>query len=358
MLDADAVRAAGGQGGTMTNERIAEIRARLAKLPKEPWSRETHDVVRGDNRYGSDPYNVLVDDDGKAIADSMNSDLRCIEGNCDDGFLDSGTLNAFELFVHAPQDIRDLLEALTSQPAPSADSVKAFRVLIAEKAALGVVNNLKALYPNVPPNLCFPHIYLALLDANVQPPCEPAPSGWQQRIAAMFPYPTTQAADQCKFCGEEHGHKPDCLWQNAVDALPPANASSWQSASSAPEDGLPFLAFGPELADEDFTPDGIVEACYAGDGFIGAIWNNCSDEWMTQPIKFTHWTRVQPPGCPARPPAPEVKDASRHMPERCIECGADVCICDPIVSAVRAELQPLEDALIDAGHKLAKDGER
>jgi hypothetical protein len=29
---------------------------------------------------------------------------------------------------------------------------------------------------------------------------------------------------------------------------------------------------------------------------------------------------------------------------------------DPIVSAVRAELQPLEDALIDAGHKLAKDG--
>jgi hypothetical protein len=31
---------------------------------------------------------------------------------------------------------------------------------------------------------------------------------------------------------------------------------------------------------------------------------------------------------------------------------------DPIASAVRAELQPLEDALIDAGHKLAKDGER
>jgi hypothetical protein len=27
---------------------------------------------------------------------------------------------------------------------------------------------------------------------------------------------------------------------------------------------------------------------------------------------------------------------------------------DPIASAVRAELQPLEDALIDAGHKLAK----
>jgi hypothetical protein len=85
---------------------------------------------------------------------------------------------------------------------------------------------------------------------------QPAPSGWQQRIAAMFPYPTTQAADQCKFCGEENRHKPDCLWQNAVDALPPA------------------------------------------------------------------------------------PDAN-----------------DPIASAVRAELQPLEDALIDAGHKLAKDGE-
>jgi hypothetical protein len=39
----------------------------------------------------------------------------------------------------------------------------------------------------------------------------------------------------------------------------------------------------------------------------------------------------------ALPPSPEVKDA--------------------IAAAVRAELQPLEDALIDAGHTLAKDGE-
>jgi hypothetical protein len=31
---------------------------------------------------------------------------------------------------------------------------------------------------------------------------------------------------------------------------------------------------------------------------------------------------------------------------------------DPIASAVRAELQPLEDALIDAGHKLAKEQDR
>jgi hypothetical protein len=52
----------------------------------------------------------------------------------------------------------------------------------------------------------------------------------------------------------------------------------------------------------------------------------------------------------------------------CSLCGGDVLYCkchnakdaiptDPIASAVRAELQPLEDALIDAGHKLAKDGE-
>jgi hypothetical protein len=75
---------------------------------------------------------------------------------------------------------------------------------------------------------------------------QPAPSGWQQRIAAMEPWTLAR----CVFCGckrwnipkpasdqydpkappvnfdniteIERPHAPYCLWQNAVDALPPA----------------------------------------------------------------------------------------------------------------------------------------
>jgi hypothetical protein len=46
-----------------------------------------------------------------------------------------------------------------------------------------------------------------------------------------------------------------------------------------------------------------------------------------------------------------------HIGEAFLVCPTNV-FADPIASAVRAELQPLEDALIDAGHKLAKDGAR
>ena len=42
-----------------------------------------------------------------------------------------------------------------------------------------------------------------------------------------------------------------------------------------------------------------------------------------------------------------------HLGDPTMNCGRQ----DPIASAVRAELQPLEDALIDVGHKLVKDGE-
>jgi hypothetical protein len=104
-----------------------------------------------------------------------------------------------------------------------------------------------------------------------------------------------------------------------VAALQEASGEGWQQriAVPPPEDGLPFLAYGLELVDEDYTPDGIVEACYSGDVFIGAIWNNCSDEWMTQPIEFTHWMRAQPPGqnaVDALPPAPP-----------CRKCGVVPC---------------------------------
>jgi hypothetical protein len=61
---------------------------------------------------------------------------------------------------------------------------------------------------------------------------QPAPSGWQQRIAAMSPWRYGSTVDRCFFCGigydynDTPKHRPDCLWQNAVDALPPAQ--SWQ----------------------------------------------------------------------------------------------------------------------------------
>jgi hypothetical protein len=57
---------------------------------------------------------------------------------------------------------------------------------------------------------------------------QPAPSGWQQRIAAMEPFRSSPlASGYCLFCGRpkwgiyKDGHTKDCLWQNAVDALPP-----------------------------------------------------------------------------------------------------------------------------------------
>jgi hypothetical protein len=71
-------------------------------------------------------------------------------------------------------------------------------------------------------------------------PPQPAPSGWQQRIAVMDPWRTAAGActsriDRwCFFCGiskrtaeRQNGrHDADCLWQNAVDALPPEPAQS------------------------------------------------------------------------------------------------------------------------------------
>lgn len=62
---------------------------------------------------------------------------------------------------------------------------------------------------------------------------QPAPSGWQQRIAAMNPVHVPHGCHTrrdgerfCIFCGVvlvfDTTHAPDCLWQNAVDALSPA----------------------------------------------------------------------------------------------------------------------------------------
>jgi hypothetical protein len=127
---------------------------------------------------------------------------------------------------------------------------------------------------------------------------------------AMFPA-VTHERDTLR--AEVERLKAELAHERTKLASPPA-PSGWQPSSSAPEDGLPFLAYGPELVDEDFTPDGIVEACFDGEAFVGAIWNNCSDEWMTQAVTFTHWMRVQPPG-------PHAKDAFPPAPSRVEKCA-------------------------------------
>jgi hypothetical protein len=52
---------------------------------------------------------------------------------------------------------------------------------------------------------------------------QPAPSGWQQRIAAMSPYHRYSGTMMACFCGcwDGNGHEADCLWRLAKVALPP-----------------------------------------------------------------------------------------------------------------------------------------
>lgn len=70
-----------------------------------------------------------------------------------------------------------------------------------------------------------PGLELAIEKVKASPP---APSGWQQRIAAMSPWEGEEdsADERCFFCHREKalathihgGHAPDCLWDNACDA--------------------------------------------------------------------------------------------------------------------------------------------
>jgi hypothetical protein len=162
----------------------------------------------------------------------------------------------------------------------------------------------------------------------------PAPSGWQQRIAAMIPWHVIHGERWCFFCGVSEKtvrrrgtrHDDDCLWQNAVDALPPA-----------PEvkDAIPP---GPEGATvSGHARVAIAEIC----GALSDIEREIVD--MPRDEELTILNSIEA----VRRSLRTLADASPVKEER-----------DPIASAVRAELQPLEDALIDAGHKLAKEQDR
>lgn len=100
-----------------------------------------------------------------------------------------------------------------------------------------------------------------LLSAVKKLASQPAPSGWQQRIAAMDPWTPRQ---WCFFCSARRPeHRPDCLWQNAVDALSPASeadaiASAVRAELQPLEDAL--IDVGHKLAQQP-SPDTCDDLC-------------------------------------------------------------------------------------------------
>jgi hypothetical protein len=58
----------------------------------------------------------------------------------------------------------------------------------------------------------------------------PLASDWPKWIAAMDPWEAGDGDESCFFCARPKwsvgasGHREHCLWQNAVDALPPSSA--------------------------------------------------------------------------------------------------------------------------------------
>lgn len=316
----------------------------------------------------------------------------------------------------------------------------------------------------------------------------PAPSGWQQRIAAMEPW---GRGGHCHFCGvyrlwERDGkwvdakHKPDCLWQNAKDALPPSSSAP----ADEPEAAATISAFLDQMemhardVEDPLLYDDIEAARKAlnslkagfslGQSWVSRVTNSTGPEVSVigadvapSPCKARRCSTPEPqdcdwPFCGCDPHAtkviealdecgmlkgktdaldalPPVSEASPVKPEQDVVCqhgtAMDVhccnchsgflfdtnsCVCgpsdytlrqllqravdgltqgacftcgsepgtnidcagclwvrdaqhalkseadaspakDPIAAAVDAQLDPLKDALVDFGHKLAKD---
>jgi hypothetical protein len=289
---------------------------------------------------------------------------------------------------------------------------------------------------------------------------QPAPSGWQQRIAALrelIEEVWTSHRDP-KDANYNECEKAECAWcedtrkaldvispategQNAVDAPPPAPPSRVEKCACGhmfhgdgkcafcdcgwSKDALPPA---PEVKDASLYVGTPCAAC-KGTGLVMADAKDASPPQPNDPECLARFVLrdgnlvVEPPD--AIPPGPEGATAkatcqcgqfdmpdeamkiegrgySLHARHKCswgsrstpapqapgevvveCDCGNRDTITlpltamppcsggcgrrmrivgiyhqnDPIAAAVRAELQPLEDALIDAGHTLAKDGE-
>jgi hypothetical protein len=143
----------------------------------------------------------------------------------------------------------------------------------------------------------------------------PAPSGWQQRIAAMDPWVATQHDDyRCFFCGiyrEDEGeaqqeHPPQCLWQNAVDALPPAH-TDWRTLIA------PLVHFvARERALRDAQGKGgqsVGDSPRISPSVLKEL------ERMLAPVM----AQIEKTG--ALPPAPEMKDDQMPTDEELVESG-------------------------------------
>lgn len=157
------------------------------------------------------------------------------------------------------------------------------------------------------------------LEALTSPP---APSGWQQRIAAIDPWLNDgKGGRACKFCGAATWHKDECVWrqakfadpagQNTKDALPPVSEAS---PAVIGKDGQP-------LQDHEV------------DAFLAS----------------------QPPSDPERVARIRRKLEDKLKEARAITESDPSPAKDPIADAVHADLAPLADALIAEGHKLAKE---
>lgn len=132
----------------------------------------------------------------------------------------------FKRVAVAPGVVEALLKRAASAEAQSAASAEVF-------AALYEIE--KELIDEDPRIGAAPLIERARNALKSSGPAQPAPSGWQQRIAAIAePAVDTNFGSACFFCGAEHRwddakagfvtqpHAVDCLWQNALDALPPS----------------------------------------------------------------------------------------------------------------------------------------
>lgn len=203
-----------------------------------------------------------------------------------------------------------------------------------------------------------------------------APSGWQQRIAAMEPWKLIGSGRlACVFCGREQSflpglkHRPNCLWweakqagQNAKDALPPAPEGSpakpcgmCGGTGVAKPRILPWSAICEHCGKLMFVslPGEEPDASPAKE--TPASLDDLSTEQRRELERRTQdlHKRLKP-----------FRDAIRES-ERITSADLDIVVTsadaspakDAIAAAVDAQLDPLKDELIAMGRTLAKDGD-
>ncbi|WP_339118534.1 hypothetical protein [Halomonas sp. BMC6] len=78
----------------------------------------------------------------------------------------------------------------------------------------------------------------------------------------------------------------------AYDQLQAAlsRAGVWLPIEQANKDSQAMLLYSEEFICLDFNPEGVIEGYWQDDeGWIGAVWNGCHDQWTAQPVQPTHF---------------------------------------------------------------------